>query len=71
MADIADDADVINQLHLEKSLAEQAEAAKKNKLRPKGVCHYCNEPIHETAVNQIFCDVECRDEFERVYRRGV
>jgi len=63
MADIADDADELNALHLAASLAAQKQKAVF--LRPKGFCHYCEEAIPKDASNQNFCDEHCRDDFEK------
>lgn len=30
-----------------------------------GICHYCDEPL---ADPQRFCDVDCRDDFEKLKR---
>ena len=70
MADFADDAQEINELHLEKSLREFQENAKRQALKPLGFCRYCEESIAKDAKNQLFCDVDCRDDYERLHRRG-
>ncbi len=63
MSDQMDEADAINQLHLENSIA----AAKQKAvfLKPKGFCHYCSEAILKDAVNQNFCDSYCRDDYSK------
>ena len=63
MSDFADEAEAINQLHLENSLA----AAKQKAvfLKPKGFCHYCEEAIPKDASNQNFCDAYCRDDYSK------
>jgi hypothetical protein len=63
MADFGDEAEAINQLHLENSIA----AAKQKAvfLKPKGFCHYCSEAILKDAVNQNFCDAYCRDDYSK------
>ena len=63
MADQFDDAEAINQLHLETSLAAQRQKAVF--LKPKGQCHYCGEAIAKDAVNQNFCDSYCRDDYSK------
>lgn len=63
MADQLDDADAINQLHLEASLAAQKQKAVF--LRPKGFCHYCSESIPKDAVNQKFCDEYCCADYQK------
>lgn len=63
MADQMDEADAINQLHLESSIA----AAKQKAvfLKPKGFCHYCSEAILKDAVNQKFCDEYCCADYQK------
>ena len=58
-----DEADAINQLHLENSIA----AAKQKAvfLKPKGFCHYCSETIPKDAVNQKFCDSYCCADYQK------
>lgn len=63
MADQLDDADAINQLHLEASLAAQKQKAVF--LRPKGFCHYCEEAIPKDATNQKFCDEYCCADYQK------
>jgi len=31
-------------------------------LRPDGLCHFCDE---EVAMPGLFCDADCRDDFEK------
>lgn len=63
MADIADIADEMNEHHLAASLA----ALKKSSivLRPKGRCHYCDEDLDPDADNKLFCDADCRDDYDK------
>ncbi len=71
MADIADRAD----LETESALAEARwQAARTPALRPKGLCHFCDEPV---APALLFCEKACQEDFEleeealkRVGRRG-
>ena len=70
MADFADEAQDINEEHLAKSLLEHSEQAKRNQLKPLGYCRHCHESIAKDAKNQLFCDVDCRDDYERVHRRS-
>ena len=63
MADQLDEAEAINQLHLEASLAAQKQKAVF--LRPKGFCHYCSESIPKDAVNQNFCDSYCCADYQK------
>lgn len=68
MADIADNADEINELHLQESLAAQKRRA--IELKPKGICHYCDEGISSSANNKLFCDTDCRDDYDK-YKLGA
>lgn len=60
MADTADDASEMAELHL------AAELAKPKAILPPltGHCFYCHTPTPER-----FCDADCRDDFERDKRR--
>jgi hypothetical protein len=65
MADPADEAsDFIDQ-----ELARQIAAAK-NQARPAktpvGTCHHCGEKVDK---GMIFCDADCRDDFDREEQR--
>lgn len=62
MADIADIADEINEIHLAASLAQVRKSS--IILRPKGHCHYCEEELDPTSKNKLFCDVHCRDDYD-------
>lgn len=67
MADIADIADEVNEQHLADSLAQLRKSA--IILRPKGVCHYCEEDLDPNSKNKLFCDVGCRDDYDRFIAR--
>lgn len=67
MADIADLADEINEQHLAASIAATKKAS--IVLRPKGNCHYCDEPLDPEAQNKLFCDVHCRDDYDKLIAR--
>lgn len=65
MADPADEAsDLIDQ-----ELARQIAAAKaqgKPVKPPVGTCYFCGEKV---GKGMIFCDADCRDDFDREERR--
>lgn len=63
MADFADEASEINDLHIANSLAAQKQKAVF--LKPKGFCHYCSEAIPKDAANQKFCDSYCCADYQK------
>lgn len=67
MADFGDEASVINEAHLAASIAAQKQRAVK--LHPKGRCHYCDEKLDPQSKNIIFCDIDCRDDYEHMMKR--
>lgn len=36
-------------------------------LLPDYRCHFCDEPV---AIELLFCDTDCRDDFDRINTRG-
>jgi hypothetical protein len=62
MADNADDASEIAELHLSVELAK----VKPNLPPLTGHCFYCHSPITDR-----FCDSDCRDDYERDQRRTL
>lgn len=58
MADLADMADHQQSLDLKIAMAR----AKRQRLKPVGYCYNCNEPLTGTRC---FCDVDCRDDYEK------
>lgn len=58
MADEADIASMVEEQHL--SMAIQAQRAGRVQLQLTGNCHYC-----DASVSQLFCDIDCRNDFER------
>lgn len=60
MTDIIDRATDAQQKQLDQAIS----AAKITQSRlPKGRCNYCGE-----AVNDTFCDIDCRNDYEREQR---
>ncbi|MEL4371395.1 hypothetical protein [Shewanella xiamenensis] len=59
MSDKADDADALVDLHIQVAMAGRARPV----MRPfTGCCYWCREPV---LAPRIFCDADCRDDFER------
>lgn len=58
MADIADRADAVTELNLKIALDKRHKEAR---LRPVGSCYNCSEAIE----NGLFCDADCRDDYEK------
>lgn len=63
MADQFDRAQEIEYRDREISLAEALK--QKPALTATGKCLYCFEPIAEDAVNKRFCDIECRNCYDK------
>lgn len=61
MADLADLADI----HIHNVITEALSKRTYKPLRPKGRCHNCAETVAPTLL---FCDKDCRDDFERIER---
>lgn len=59
MPDIADQADDEIEQTLQRALRARAP-----ELVPRGTCHNCDQP-----VRRLFCDLDCRDDWERRARR--
>lgn len=59
MSDHADNADRKIFRTIDAGLAAARRAPE---LQPDCRCHFCDEVV---AVNLLFCDVDCRDDFER------
>ena len=62
MADNADDASEMAELHLSVELAK----VKPNLPPLTGHCFYCHSPITDR-----FCDADCRDDYDRDQRRTL
>ncbi|MFJ3046969.1 hypothetical protein ACIPEN_14150 [Herbaspirillum chlorophenolicum] len=59
MSDHADNADI----KIFRTIADGLAAARRApELQPDCRCHFCDEMV---VVNLLFCDVNCRDDFER------
>lgn len=67
MSDLMDDASAFSEHHLQVSLANVASRAKETALRPVGACLNCREPFSDNS--RLFCDIDCRDDFEKLNRR--
>ncbi len=59
MSDIIDDA--CDREEFDRGLALRVRKPEYH-LRPMGLCHWCEAPVRD---NEVFCGVECRDDFER------
>ncbi|WP_171940860.1 hypothetical protein [Herbaspirillum rubrisubalbicans] len=60
MSDHADNADS----RIYRTIAAGLAAARRAPaLQPDCRCHFCDEPV---AVELLFCNLECRDDFERL-----
>ncbi|MBN9357399.1 MAG: hypothetical protein J0I15_13170 [Herbaspirillum huttiense] len=62
MSDQADNADSRIYRTIDAGLAAARRAPE---LQPDCRCHFCDEPL---AVELLFCNQECRDDFERQIR---
>lgn len=59
MSDKADDADALVELQLRAAMT----CRQRPVMRPfTGCCYWCREPVESP---RIFCDADCRDDFER------
>ncbi|WP_249553785.1 hypothetical protein [Shewanella sp. 10B] len=59
MSDKADDADALVELQLRAAMASRQRPV----MRPfTGCCYWCGESVESP---RIFCDADCRDDFER------
>ena len=52
-------------LHLAEVEATLEQLRNQPLLKAKGFCLYCGTDIEPDAVNQRFCDVYCRDQFDK------
>lgn len=59
MSDLADRADWVIQAEI---AASRAKIQQQVRMTPTGYCFYCDEAVTELKR---FCDVDCRDDFER------
>ena len=67
MADNVDEsADKESRLH---ELRIASIRAKQRELNPKGSCHWCAE-VFTPGDPRVFCDTDCRADFDREKRRG-
>lgn len=51
-------------LHLAEIESTIQQLRDKPPLKPTGFCLYCGVDILPTAINQRFCDVDCRDDYD-------
>lgn len=58
MADIIDNANDRIEIEMGRLLQSKRYSA----MQPTGQCHYCSESVRS---NLLFCDSECRDEYDR------
>jgi hypothetical protein len=58
MADAADRADSETDAAFAEALWQARRAPA---LRPKGACHFCDEPVE---APKLFCSLECAEDFE-------
>ena len=66
MTDIYDQASAAEARDLALSLKAQKERAKRDKLIPTGRCYFCEGDI---SAGRLFCDGDCRDDFEKERKR--
>ena len=63
MADDADDAAIITELHIATSLANRPKG-----LHPTGWCRNCEEPL---KPEQVFCDADCGNDYNARARNNA
>lgn len=56
-----DEADITSQRQ-EQELAFLLRARRPVQIQPKGACYFCDEPVSD---KRLFCDSDCRDDWER------
>lgn len=61
VSDLGDEAERAEAIFREEAL-HRAAARRQKSLLPTGACFFCRSPVH---VGLLFCDVECRDDYER------
>ncbi len=66
MTDIYDQASAAEARDLALSLKAQKERAERDKLIPTCRCYFCEGDI---PAGRLFCDGDCRDDFEREQKR--
>jgi hypothetical protein len=66
LSDALDRADVEIQRTIDMGIANaRANLAGSRRLPPKGYCYNCDEPFPGDN-EKIFCDSDCRDDYERI-----
>lgn len=63
MADNVDDANALAELQLRVAMNGRERPVMR---RFTGCCYWCRDPV---AAPKVFCDADCRDDFEREQRR--
>lgn len=58
---MTDALDLAADLELADRLAAETAARNRPGMTPTGACYWCAEPVEG---ERLFCDVECRDEFQ-------
>ena len=66
MTDIFDRASDAEERDRELALKTQRARAERDKLIPTGRCYFCEGDI---PAGRLFCDGDCRDDFEREQKR--
>ena len=66
--DIYDRASDAEERDRELAIKTQKERAARDKLIPIGYCHFCNGEI---PAGRLFCNGDCRDDFEREQKRRI
>lgn len=66
-SDPNDHASLEEDRHLERSLANYRIKRERERLPLVGLCHNCDERIHE----RLFCDEDCSTDYMKRTRRGV
>lgn len=68
---MADDADIAqhHSEQIEEFRRKQIKAnAERRELNPNGFCHECDEEVPE---DRLFCDIDCRDTYEKRRRADI
>lgn len=64
--DVADQSAAIEEFYLQVALAKPRVSTGP---RPKGACHFCEEPFEPSVPDQdkrLFCDRDCADDWEKM-----
>jgi len=66
MTDIYEQASEAEERDRALALKTQKERAAREALIPTGRCYFCEEDV---GIGRLFCDGDCRDDFEREQKR--